>query len=55
MNDLTGIPINYESLMPILEGVISTIFSFMPLFIGLVTALICFRLIPFLINKFVGH
>lgn len=55
MTDLTGMPITFESLIPILEGVISTIFNFMPLFIGVFIALICFRLIPFLINKFVGH
>lgn len=55
MNGLTGFPITFESLFPIVEGVISTAFSYMPYFIGIVAIMISARLIPFLISKFLGH
>lgn len=52
MNGLTGIPITFEAIFEIFEGVSSTVFSYIPMFIGITIILVGIRVIPMLFNKF---
>ncbi len=52
MTNLTGIPITFDAIFEIFEGVSSTVFSYMPMFIGITIILIGVRVIPMLFNKF---
>ncbi len=48
---VTGVPITWESLGSVFEGVSSTIFSLTPVLIGIAIMTIGVRLIPMLISR----